>query len=336
MPRAWRVSRHGEPTDVLRLDDKTARPALQAGEIEVRVSATSCNFADVLLCRGRYQQRPPFPFVPGLEVVGWVTTAGPGVGEEFLGSRVVGQSVLPHGGFADFAVLRAADAHFVPAGIDDATAATTHLTHLTAWLGLHRRGAVRVGDTVVITAAAGGVGSAAVQIARAAGATVIAIVSGTQKVATAEKLGADVVIDRSSTEDVVGEVRRLAPRGADVVFESVGGLSFEQATKYVGFEGKIVVVGFAGGEIPVAALDHAMVKNYTIAGLHWSLYYKHYPDLVHVAQRTIFDMLTAGLITPEFTCLPFSEVPTALQRLAAGQIRGKAVIRVSTTEPHPA
>jgi NADPH2:quinone reductase len=239
---------------------------------------------------------------------------------------VVGQPVLPHGGFADFGVLRASDAHAVPAGFEDSTAATTHLTYLTAWLGLHRRGAMRAGETVVITAAAGGVGSAAVQIAHAAGATVIAVVSGSEKATAASRMGADSVVDRSSTDDVIGEIRRLAPRGVDVVFESVGGQAFEQATKYIGFEGRIVVVGFAGGKTPRAALNHAMVKNYTIAGLHWSLYRDHHPDLVRAGQHAIFDMLAAGHITPEITTLPFSAVPAALEQLAAGHIRGKAVI----------
>ncbi|MGE0221400.1 NADPH:quinone oxidoreductase family protein [Mycolicibacterium sp.] len=332
MPRAWRVIRHGEPSEVLRLDHVDP-PTLARGQVEVAVLAASCNFADVLLCRGQYQQHPDPPFTPGLEVCGRVTRVGPGVSAALSGARVVGQPVLPHGGFADVAVLEANHCHSVPADVTDTTAAVTHLTHLTAWLGLHRRAAVQPGETVVVTAAAGGVGSAAIQVARAAGATVIAITSGAGKAAAATRFGAHHVVDRSG--DVVGEIRRLAPRGADVVLESVGGQSFQQATKYIGFEGRIVVVGFAGGEIPHAALNHAMVKNYTIAGLHWSLYRDHHPDLMRSGQNAIFDLLAAGHLTPDISELSFHELPTSLEQLAAGQIRGKSVITIEKDRDTP-
>jgi NADPH2:quinone reductase len=328
MPYSWRVHRHGEPTAVLQLEE-TARPALSAGQIAVRVSAASCNFADVLLCRGSYQQRPAVPFTPGLEVCGRVTDVGGGVDRRMVGSRVLGQPLLPHGGFAEFAVLRVADAYGVPDGIDDSIAATLHLTYLTAWLGVHRRGGLTKGQTIVVTAAAGGVGSAAVQIAQAAGAYVIAIVTGPEKAAFVSRLGADVVIDRSTSADVVTEIKAVAPNGVDVVFESVGGESFEQATKYIGFEGRIVVVGFAGGHVPRPRLNHTMVKNYTIAGLHWSLYRDQHPELVQSAQRDIFDMFANGQIAPEITHVRSVDLPATLELLAAGGIRGKAVVSFS-------
>ncbi len=330
--RAWRVTRHGDPRDVLRLDE-VEPPAPAADQVEVAVLAASCNFADVLLCRGRYQQRPALPFTPGLEVCGRVTRVGPGADTALVGARVVGQPLLPHGGFAETALLRAQHCHLVPPDVDDLTAATAHLTQLTAWLGLHRRGAVQAGETVVVTAAAGGVGSAAVQIARAAGAVVIAVTSGPDKAATARRLGAHHVVDRSG--DVIGGIRRLAPHGVDVVFESVGGQAFAQATRYVAFEGRIIVVGFAGGDTPRAALDHTMVKNYTIAGLHWSLYRDHHPSLVREGQNAVFALLAAGQLTPDVTPVPFADLPTALEQLAAGRIRGKAVITVDKNQDTP-
>lgn len=327
MSRAWTVRQYGEPGTVLRLE-QTPEPVPGPGQVRVRVAATSCNFADVLLCRGKYQQKPTPPFTPGLEVCGWVDDLGAGVDIQLLTKRVVGQPILPHGGFADYTLMNAADVHPVPPAIDDATAATLHLTYLTAWLGLHRRAGITAGDVVVVTAGAGGVGSAAVQIARATGAIVIAIASDADKVATAAALGADVVIDRSH-EDVVEAVKSAAPNGVDIVFDSVGGLAYEQATKIVGFEGRIVVVGFASGAVPQPRLTHAFVKNYTIAGLHWSLYRTKRPDLVRLAQRDIFDMAQTGLINPLITsCVDIGDLPRALRELASGTTQGKSVVTV--------
>ncbi|OFV76415.1 NADPH:quinone oxidoreductase family protein [Rhodococcus erythropolis] len=327
MSRAWRVHQYGEPEAVLRLE-QTPDLVPGPGQIRVRVAAVSCNFADVLLCRGGYQQKPPPPFTPGLEACGWVDALGADVDSGLLTARVVGQPVLPHGGFSETTLMDATEAHVVPSAIDDVTAATLHLTYLSAWLGLHRRGAIAAGDVVVVTAAAGGVGSAAVQLAHAAGATVIGIVSGADKAATAVMLGADVVIDRSR-QNVIESVKSVAPQGADVVFDSVGGDAYNQATKYIAFEGRIVVVGFASSEIPHARLNHPMVKNYTIVGLHWSLYSKYRPDLVHRAQSAVFDMASSGLITPLIhRRAELHEVPAALSELASGRVQGKTVITI--------
>lgn len=327
MAGAWTVREHGEPGTVLSWETMPD-PKPGCGEVRVRVSATSCNFADVLLCRGQYQVKPAMPFTPGLELCGVVDAAGPGVDERIIGTRVVGQPSLPHGGFAELALMDAAHAVSVPDGINDVTAATLHLTYLTAWLGLHRRAAVRPNTVVVITAAAGGVGSAAVQVARAAGATVIGLASGEGKLDSVRALGADVALD-GSRDDVIDRIRDVAPLGADIVFETVGGAVYDAATKYVAFEGTIVVVGFAGGTIPQPRLNHAFVKNYTIAGLHWALYRKYRPDVLERGQRDIFDMAAAGKITPMITSrVSLTDVPSALTELANGTTRGKTVVCV--------
>ncbi|WP_225929124.1 NADPH:quinone oxidoreductase family protein [Rhodococcus opacus] len=324
--RSWHVQQHADPRTALLLRD-TALPAPAPGQLRVRVSATSCNFADVLLCRGRYQDKPELPFTPGLETCGIVESVGAGVSAELVGVRVVGQPVLPHGGFADFAMLDSATALAVPSGIPDASAATLHLTYLSAWLGLCRRGAMRAGEVVVITAAAGGVGFAAAQIAMAAGVTVIGIVSGPEKKALVEAHGVPVVIDRSSGE-VPAQVRAASPTGgADIVFESVGGDAYREATKYINFEGRIVVVGFAGGTVPQPPLNHALIKNYTIAGLHWGLYWKHRPDVVHKAQSEIFELFQRQKISPLISrTIAIDDVADALQELADGRTHGKSVM----------
>ncbi|PBC39562.1 alcohol dehydrogenase [Rhodococcus sp. ACS1] len=325
MTRAWQVHEYGEPGSVLTLGNV---PDLNPGDgqVRVRVAATSCNFADVLLCRGQYQHKPVPPFTPGLEVCGIIDGIGEGVDPTLLGTRIVGQPILPHGGFAETALMNAADTYSVPGLIDDSTAATLHLTYLTAFLGLHRRAAMRAGDTVVVTAAAGGVGSAAVQIARAAGARVIGIVSGADKADAAARMGADTVIDRT-TADVIECVRAAAPDGADIVFDTAGGQAYELATKYIAFEGRIIVVGFASGSIPQPHLNHAFVKNYTISGLHWSLYQRYRPELVRHAQTAIFEMASKGKIEPLITAqVGLDDLPDALEDLARGRTQGKMVV----------
>nr|AIU93501.1 hypothetical protein LRS1606.67 [Rhodococcus sp. NS1] len=324
--RSWHVWQHGEPRAALLLRE-TQEPEPAPGQLRIRVTATSCNFADVLLCRGKYQDKPDLPFTPGLETCGIVESVGDAAQAGLVGVRVVGQPVLPHGGFADVTVMDSATALTVPPGIPDATAATLHLTYLSAWLGLHRRGAMEAGDVVVITAAAGGVGFAAAQIAMAAGATVIGIVSSPEKKALLEAHGVPVVIDRSGG-NVLAQVRAASPNGgADIVFESVGGDAYREATKYINFEGRIVVVGFAGGTVPQPYLNHALIKNYTLTGLHWGLYWKYRPDIVRDAQSDIFELFRRKKISPLISrTIALDDVADALQNLADGRTHGKSVM----------
>jgi NADPH2:quinone reductase len=326
--RAWSVVRHADPLAALELRSVDP-PDPGPGEVRVRVYATSCNFADTLLCRGQYQVRPPLPFTPGLETCGVVDAVGDGVPPSLLGRRVVGQPVLPFGGFAEWTVMRADHVFDVPDSVDSPMAATLHLTYLTAWLGLHRRAGLQPDDLVVVTSVAGGVGAAAAQLAKAAGARVIGIASGAAKCASAREAGVDIVLDRNDG-DIVNRVRADCIRGsADVVFESLGGESYLEATRYVGFEGRIVVVGFASGTIPEAKLNHAMVKNYSIEGLHWSLYLAHNHDLVRRAQQEVFQLLADQRIRPpEPRQISVDEVAAALNELAGRSTQGKTVMVV--------
>ncbi len=300
------------------------------GEILVRVGATAFNFADVLLCRGKYQVKPDLPFTPGLETCGVVEAVGDDAPSSLVGTRVVGQPLLPRGGFAEYTLLDSRTALAVPTGIPDSSAATLHLTYLTAWLGLHRRGRMCSGDVVVVTSAAGGVGLAAAQIAMAGGATVIGIVSGKEKKALVESHGVPFVIDRLEG-DVITRVKEASPHGlADIVFESVGGDSYEEATKYISFEGRIIIVGFASGTTPQPRLNHALVKNYTIAGLHWSLYWKYRPDIVQFAQTKVFELYEQQKIVPLISrTVSIEQVAETLHDLASGRILGKSVMTLT-------
>ncbi|MGV9806713.1 NADPH:quinone oxidoreductase family protein [Micromonospora chersina] len=323
----------GEPRDVLRLVD-VPDPEPGPGQLVVRVLASPANFPDVLMCRGEYQVRPDLPFTPGVELCGEVVALGAGVAGFTAGDRVLGGAALPHGGFGEFALLNAATTFPAPPALDDAEASALHIGYQTGWFGLHRRAALRAGETLLVHAAAGGVGSAAVQLGRAAGARVIAVVGGPEKAAVARALGADVVVDRRD-EDFVEVVRaETGGRGADVVYDPVGGDTYQRSTKCVAFEGRILVVGFAGGRIQSAALNHALVKNYSIVGLHWGLYQRHDPAAVAECHRALTALADRGAVRPLVSeRLPLDEVAAGVQRLADGATVGR--VAYVPTRPTP-
>jgi NADPH2:quinone reductase len=320
--KAWQVREHGEPRDVLELAE-VPEPVPGPRQVLVRVLAAAANFPDVLMCRGTYQVRPPMPFIPGVELCGEIVSGGPGWAP---GDRVIGGAAVPSGAFAEYALMDAAHIMPAPEVLDDATAAPFHITYQTGWFGLHRRARLAAGETLLVHAAAGGVGSGAIQLGKAAGARVIGVVGGAAKAAVARELGADVVVDRLS-EDFVEVVKEVTGgRGADVVFDPVGGEAFRKSTKCIAFEGRIVIVGFTSGEIPSAALNHALVKNYSILGLHWGLYNQRDPQAIRVCHVELTRLAAAGTIRPLVSeRLPLADVPDGLQRLAGGATTGRIV-----------
>ena len=324
--RAWHVVRHGEPAEVLQLAD-VPEPMPGPGQVLVRVRAVAVNFPDVLLARGEYQVRPELPFSPGIELCGHVVALGEGVARVAVGDRVVGSRI---GVLSELAVLDEHEVLPAPAALDDAEAAAVTIGYQTAWFGLHRRAGIRPGETLLVHAAAGGVGTAAVQLGAAAGARVVGVVGSAAKAEVARTAGADVVVDRS-TQDVVAVVKaETAGRGADVVFDPVGGRAFEQSTRCISFEGRIVVVGFAGGEIQAVHAGHALVKNYGVLGLHWALYAQRRPDLIEAAHAELTRLVDEGRIRPVVgEVVPFEDAPAAVQRLADGATTGRLVIAVT-------
>ena len=323
--KAWQLSRYGEPQEVLELAE-VPQPSPGPGQLLVRVLAAAANFPDALMCLGTYQVRPPLPFCPGVELCGEVVAAGPDVTGFAAGDRVIGGTVLPHGAFAEYALMDAVGAMPAPAGLDDAEAAPFYITYQTGWFGLHRRARLAPGETLLVHAAAGGVGSGAVQLGKAAGARVIGVAGGPEKTAVARELGADVVVDRHR-EDFVAVVKDVTGgRGADVVYDPVGGDAFRKSTKCIAFEGRILVVGFASGDIPSAALSHALVKNYSIVGLHWGLYRQRDPGAIAECHAELTRLAAAGMIRPLISeRLTLADVPDGLRRLAAGATIGRVV-----------
>jgi NADPH:quinone reductase len=323
--RAWQVQQLGEPRDALRLAE-IPDPEPAPGQVLVRVLGAAANFPDVLMCRGSYQVRPPLPFTAGVELCGKVVTVGSGVTGVAVGDRVIGSPVLPSGAFAELALMNAATVLPAPEGLDDAEAAAFFITYQTGWFGLHRRARLAAGETLLVQAAAGGVGSGAIQLGKAAGARVIGVVGGERKAEAARALGADVVVDRLS-QDFVQVVKEVTNgRGADVVYDSVGGEAYTRSTKCIAFEGRILVVGFASGQIPSAALNHALIKNYSIVGLHWGLYQTKEPQAIGECHRQLTKLVADGAIRPLVgERLGLDDVPTALDKLAHGDTIGRIV-----------
>jgi len=321
--RAWQVPELGEPRDVLTLAE-VPDPEPGPGQVLVRVLGAATNFPDVLMCRGGYQVRPPLPFTPGVELCGEVVAAGPGVTGVAPGDRLIGGAI--GGAFAELTLMNAASALPAPAGLDDAEAGAFFITYQTGWFGLHRRARLAAGETLLVHAAAGGVGSGAVQLGKAAGARVIGVAGGEQKAEVARALGADVVIDRTA-QDFVAVVKEVTEgRGADVIYDPVGGDTYARSTKCVAFEGRILIIGFAGGQIQSAALNHALVKNYSIVGLHWGLYQSKNPQLIKDCHAQLTKMVADGAIRPLVSeRLGLDQVPAGLQRLADGGTVGRIV-----------
>lgn len=323
--RAWQVPVNGPAWDVLSLRDDVPVPSPGAGQVAVRVDAAGLNFPDLLLCLGQYQERPPLPFTPGVEVAGTVTATGEGASLA-VGTRVVGGPDLPHGGFAEHCLMRADQVLLLPDDVTAVTAAASYITYQTAYVGLHRRALLRAGETLLVNAGASGTGSAAVQLGVASGARVIATASTPEKVELCRRLGAEVAV--LSTGDVLQAVKAATGgRGADVVWDPVGGEAFELSRRAVAFEGRLVVVGFASGHLPDAPASHLLVKNYSVVGLHWGLYRSLAPGVVRDAHRDLMRMLASGLISPVVDeVLSLEQVPEGLHRLARRQVLGTLVV----------
>ncbi|WP_300606365.1 NADPH:quinone oxidoreductase family protein [Trebonia sp.] len=313
--KAWLAERLGEPEDVMALRDVPS-PTPADGEVLLRVRAVSLGFPDVLIVRGEYQTRHELPFSPGSEVCG-----------EVGGERVAAVAVGGTGALAQYLVADPRYVYPAPTSLSDAETAALPAAFMTAWFGLHERGRLQPGETVVVTAAAGGVGSAAVQLGRAAGARVIGITRGSAKTARIRELGAHVVID-STAEDVVARVREETEGGgADVVFDVVGGDAYHAASRYVGCGGRILVVGFASGEVQSARLNRPLLGGFSIVGVNMSLHLRHEPDAVREAMSAIAKLCDAGTVKPFVgVTVGMADAAHQLQRIGAGLTSGRVAV----------
>ncbi|MEA3019965.1 MAG: NADPH:quinone reductase, partial [Actinomycetota bacterium] len=294
--RAWRAHELGAPEAVLRLeelDDPVAGP----GQVVVKVAACALNFPDNLVLAGEYQEKPPLPLTPGMEVGGTVEAVGAGVGIA-IGTRVLALAMMPNGGLAERMVTHERAVHAIPDSMSFEEASALWVTYQTGHVALHRRADLRAGETLLVHAAAGGVGSAAVQLGKAAGATVIATAGGPDKVKVALDLGADIAIDYRA-EDFVAVVKdATGGRGADVIYDPVGGEIFDRSRKVIAWEGRLLIIGFTSGRIPEVSVNHLLLKNYSVVGVHWARYNMMNPALVEEVAADLFRLFEEGHVKP--------------------------------------
>ena len=322
--RAWQVHELGDPQEALKLEE-VEDPEPGPGEVVVEVEAAALNFFDILLCKGEYQERPETPFTPGGEVSGTICAVGEGVDLK-EGLRVIA-TPFPSGGYAEKVAVPAENGVFpIPDDMTSEAAAAMHVAYQSAHFGLHRRANLKEGETVLVHAGAGGIGSAAIQLARAAGARVFSTAGGPEKVKVCEKLGAEVAVDYKE-ENFVDAVKEATDgRGAEVIFDPVGGEVFDLSRRCVAFEGRIVVVGFTSSSIADVPTNHLLVKNYSVVGLHWGLYNKVAPELVVETHEALVELYQNDEIDPLiFKSVPFEEVPEALGLLGSRRTYGKLI-----------
>ena len=272
--KAWTVSEHGAPSDVLRLTEVPI-PIPLPGTVALRVYAAGLNLPDERLCRGTYQMKPDFPFTPGMEASGLVEAVGEGVDHGLVGRHMVGVAGPPNGSLAEVALIKSGGLYPLPDDVDDGAAAAMLIPFTTGQLALHRRGRLQAGETLLVHAGAGGVGSAAIQLGVIAGARVIATAGGPEKVELCRQLGADVAIDyrERSGDDLIQAIRdATGGRGVDVVYDSVGGEVFHVSRRVLAREGRLLVIGFASGALESTPTNHALYRNYDIVGVYFGGY----------------------------------------------------------------
>jgi NADPH2:quinone reductase len=326
--RAILVNGFGPP-EGLRVAEVT-EPVATPGEVLVTVHAAPVNYVDLLVVGGTYQLLPPLPFIPGKGPAGVVTALGRGVTDLRVGNRVL--AMAEEGGYAELITVRADQCYRLPAAMSFTEAASLSLVYDTAWFALRERARLESGETVLVLGASGGVGQAAVQLARAMGARVLAGISRPERAGAVRAAGADMVIDLSATNlrDSLREQVHQATegRGADIILDPLGGTAFEAALRALAWRGRLVVIGFAAGLIPSIKTNYVLLKNIEISGLQISDYRKRRPAQLAEAFREIFGLYEQGTIKPA-PAVPFSldEAATALAALRDRRIEGRAVLQ---------
>lgn len=303
-------------------------PAPAPGELLVKVAAGALNFSDLLMIDDHYQIRPERPFTPGQEIAGTVVAAGDGAGIA-AGTRVAGKVLW--GGFAEYAIMRADMAIVLPDGIDARTGVALPVVYTTAMVALVEEAGLKAGDNVLIHAAAGGVGLAAVQIAKALGATVFAVAGGAEKKRIVVDHGADVGIDYRTENFAEIVMENTDGAGADIVLDSVGGETTKNSLRCIAWQGQLLIVGFSSGEIPRIAANRLLLRRAIARGIYWD----HDRDAEMVARCTdrLVAMCQDGTIAPVIGGeYDFRDLPRALDDMRAGGTVGKVIVNIHDKE----
>jgi NADPH2:quinone reductase len=325
--RALQCAVHGKPSD-LKVVELPDLPAPKAGEIKVAVASAGLNFADTLMISGQYQSKPDLPFVPGLELAGTVMEVGPGETRLKPGDKVM--AAVDHGAFAGQAIARATDAVPIPAGLDLVTAGGFVIAYGTSHGALVWKARLKAGEILLVHGAAGGVGLTAVEIGKALGAKVIATAGGAEKCRLARDHGADWTIDYK-TETLRDRVKAICAElgrdGVDVVYDPVGGEMFETSLRCVAWGARMLVVGFAAGQVQKIPANILLVKNVDAQGFYWGSYRRHRPDLIAQGFAELGGFHAAGLLKPHISHrFDLKDFAPAFDLLVTRRSTGKIVL----------
>jgi NADPH2:quinone reductase len=326
--KAVLCKRYGPPESLTFEELPTPHPG--PGEVVISVRAASLNFPDVLIIQNKYQFKPPLPFSPGSELAGVVKEVGSGVSNFSPGDRVM--AFTTYGAFAEEVKTEAGRLLALPPGMDFVSGAAFLLTYGTSDHALRDRGALKPGETLLVLGAAGGVGLAAIEIGRALGARVIACASSDDKLAACRSHGADDTINYA-TEDLRERIKSLTDgRGVDVVYDPVGGAYTEAAFRSLAWRGRLLVVGFAAGEIPKLPLNLALLKGASAVGVFWGDFARREPREFAASAAQLARWFAEGKLRPHVSqTFPLSEAAEALKLMAARQVKGKVVLTVAST-----
>ncbi|MFT4414767.1 NADPH:quinone oxidoreductase family protein [Fredinandcohnia humi] len=323
--RKWIISKLGDPEAALEIQE-CPKPTPKEGEVLLKVHSFALNFFDILQCQGTYQEKHPLPFTPGAEVAGIIDEVGAGVQFQ-VGQRVLATPNLPDGGYSEWVIVDHNNVFPIPEELPYEQAAGMFITYHTAYYGLKAKATLKNNETLLVHAGSGGVGSAAIQIGKAIGAKVIATAGSEEKLEVCKQSGADVVINYR-TDDFVKIVKEETNgHCADVIFDPVGGEVFDQSRKCIAFDGRLLLIGFAGGTIPNAPTNHILIKNYSLVGVHFGYFRKLHPEKVVQAHKELMELYKERKINPLiYRQYSFEQVPDALNQLGSRQTWGKVIV----------
>lgn len=323
--KALMCKQWGVPSSLVLEEVSPRAPA--EGQARIAVHACGVNFLDSLMIAGQYQTRPPLPFAPGVEIAGEVIEVGQGVTHIKPGDRVMG--AVEYGGYAEEITASAVTLLLIPPGMDYVTAAAFPLAYGTSHVALTHRAHLQAGETLLVFGAAGGVGLAAVEIGKLLGATVIACASTPEKLRLTQEYGADHVINYS-TESIRDQVKKITGgKGADVIYDPVGGDAFDQAVRSINWQGRLLVIGFTSGRIPELPVNLTLVKNFSVVGVYWGAYAARSPGILIDSFRTLAVWYAEGKLKPHISATySLANAADAMYRLMNRQSTGKIVIRM--------
>ena len=317
--KAWQVRAWGEPEEMTLSEIPVPEPA--AGEIRIANRAAALNFFDILQIQGKYQVKPPFPFTPGAEISGIVDALGEDVTNLAVGQRVL---AMPMGGaFAEYSIAPASRVFRVPEGMDFPEAAAMPIVYQTSYFALTKRAALQNGEWLLVHAGASGVGMSAIQIGKSLGARIIATAGSEPKLDFCRSQGAEHTLNYRDASWVDLVKAYTNARGADVIYDPVGADIFDLSTKCIAPEGRLLVVGFAGGRIPSVQANRVLLKDISIVGVHWGAYVRDHPEYPAEAQQALEGMAVRPVVGKRYH---LEEASAALRDLAERRVIGKAVL----------